>query len=90
MKIFMPEHSKTAYMADFVLYGMAILALAVFLLVAGPQNQALLLFVLVILGVLFWTAVEYFIHRVILHGVPPFKQWHEEHHRRPAALIRTP
>ncbi len=39
MKILMPEHSKTAYMLDFVLYGIAILALALFLLIAGPQNH---------------------------------------------------
>lgn len=90
MKIFMPEHSKATYLADFVLYGFAIFALALFLLVAGPQNQALSLFALVILGILFWTAIEYFLHRVILHGVKPFQQWHEEHHRRPTALIRTP
>ena len=90
MKIFMQEHSKAAYFADFVVYGIAIVALAVFLLVAGPQNQALELFVLVIIGLLFWTVVEYFLHRFILHGVQPFQKWHEEHHRRPVARIRIP
>jgi sterol desaturase/sphingolipid hydroxylase (fatty acid hydroxylase superfamily) len=90
MKIFMPEHSKSAYFADFVLYGIAVFLLALFLLIQGPQSQAAGLFGLVALGLLFWTAIEYFIHRFILHGVPPFQRWHEEHHRRPAALIRTP
>lgn len=90
MKIFMPEHSKAAYLADFLLYGIAILALAVFLIIAGPQSQGLELLGLALLGLMLWTAVEYFIHRFILHGVPPFQQWHEEHHRSPAALIRTP
>jgi hypothetical protein len=71
MKIFMPEQSKAAYLADFVLYGLAVFALATFLLVAGPQTQALELSALAILGLLLWTAVEYFIHRVILHGVKP-------------------
>ena len=90
MKIFMPEHSKATYLADFVLYGIAIVTLAVFLLMAGPQDQALEMFFLVVLGLLAWTGVEYLIHRVILHGVQPFQRWHEEHHRRPSALIRTP
>lgn len=90
MKIFMPEHSKAAYLADFVLYGISVLALAAFLLLAGPQERALEMLVFVALGLMGWTAVEYFIHRVILHGVQPFKRWHDEHHRRPSALIRTP
>ena len=86
----MPEHSKAAYLADFVLYSIAVLALALFLIVAGPASQRLELSGLVLLGLMSWTAVEYFIHRIILHRVPPFLQWHEAHHRRPAALIRTP
>lgn len=90
MKIFMPERSKAAYLADFILYSITILALTLFLLIQGPQSQAAELFSLVVLGLLLWTAIEYFIHRFILHGVPPFQQWHEEHHRRPEALIRTP
>jgi sterol desaturase/sphingolipid hydroxylase (fatty acid hydroxylase superfamily) len=90
MKIFMPEHSKAAYLADFALYGIAVLALAIFLILAGPRGQALEMLMLVALGLMAWTAVEYFLHRVILHGVQPFKRWHEEHHRRPTALIRTP
>jgi sterol desaturase/sphingolipid hydroxylase (fatty acid hydroxylase superfamily) len=90
MNIFMPEHSRAAYLADFVLYGIAIVALATFLLIAGPREQRLEMLVLVVLGLLGWTLVEYVIHRVILHGVQPFQRWHEEHHRRPSALIRTP
>ncbi len=90
MKILLSERSKAAYLADFILYGISILALLVFLLLAGPQNQSLKMFWLVILGCLFWTLVEYFIHRVILHGVQPFQRWHEEHHRRPTARMRIP
>jgi cyclopropane-fatty-acyl-phospholipid synthase len=90
MKISMPEHSKAAYLADFLLYGLAIILLAGFLFTMSPSNEALVLSGLVVAGVLSWTAVEYVVHRIILHGVAPFQQWHEEHHRRPAALIRTP
>ncbi|OIQ73314.1 fatty acid hydroxylase superfamily protein [mine drainage metagenome] len=37
-----------------------------------------------------WTAIEYVLHRFVLHGLQPFRRWHLEHHRRPAALICTP
>ena len=43
-----------------------------------------------VIGSLGWTLIEYFIHRFILHGLPPFKVWHAEHHRRPTALICAP
>nr|WP_315482024.1 hypothetical protein [uncultured Undibacterium sp.] len=39
MKILTPEHRKTGYMLDFVLNGFAILALALFLLIAGPRHH---------------------------------------------------
>jgi cyclopropane-fatty-acyl-phospholipid synthase len=26
----------------------------------------------------------------VLHGLAPFSEWHEEHHRRPLALLGTP
>ncbi len=37
-----------------------------------------------------WIAVEYALHRFVLHGLRPFSKWHAEHHRSPAALICTP
>src|SRR3546814_8973355 len=33
--------------------------------------------------------MEYVLHRYVLHGIEPFKGWHEEHHKRPFALIGT-
>ena len=44
----------------------------------------------VALGMVCWTAIEYLPHRFVLHGIAPFKRWHEEHHQRPTALIRAP
>lgn len=90
MKIWIPEHSNAAYVMDFIVYGVSILALAIYLLIQAPQSQAGSLFALVLIGLLAWSAIEYLIHRFVLHGLQPFQAWHEEHHRRPEALIRTP
>jgi cyclopropane-fatty-acyl-phospholipid synthase len=90
MRLFTIEHGKAAYHADFALYGAAVASLAVFLLVASPHLLRLQLLALTLLGLASWTAVEYLIHRFVLHGLAPFKHWHEEHHQRPAALICAP
>ncbi|MEO8298957.1 MAG: sterol desaturase family protein [Burkholderiales bacterium] len=84
------EHSRAAYRADFVLYGIAVFALASALLVAGPRAQALQIGACVLAGLASWSAVEYALHRFVLHGLQPFRRWHAEHHARPAALIGTP
>ena len=84
------EHSKTAYMADLLLYGVAVLALATALLWAAPPAQSLAILMSVGAGLVAWTAVEYGVHRFILHGVPPFRRWHADHHARPAALLGAP
>ena len=90
MKIAMPEHNKAAYLADFLVYGFTILGLTLLLVFAAPQEQGKTLLALSLIGLGSWTLLEYFIHRLILHGVQPFQAWHAEHHRRPVALIRTP
>jgi sterol desaturase/sphingolipid hydroxylase (fatty acid hydroxylase superfamily) len=42
------------------------------------------------IGVLLWTAIEYALHRWLLHHVPPFNRLHAMHHAHPSALIGTP
>lgn len=81
------EHSPAAYRADFVIYGAVSIALGIALL-AGPWQLRLLGWALG--GALGWTLLEYLLHRFVLHGLPPFKHWHAEHHRRPGALIAAP
>ena len=90
MGLFSLEHSKAAYRADFALYGVSVSALAVFLLAACPRGQRLEIGMLALTGVLSWTAIEYVLHRFVLHGLQPFRGWHEQHHRRPTALICAP
>jgi sterol desaturase/sphingolipid hydroxylase (fatty acid hydroxylase superfamily) len=84
------EQSRAMYYADFVFYAVAILALAAFLLLAGPAAHHLAMLGFVLAGILVWTAMEYAMHRFLLHKVEPFRTWHDEHHQRPTALICTP
>lgn len=90
MRLFTLEHSKAAYRADFALYGGAVLALAAFVLYAGPSEQRLVTAGWVVGGILAWSGIEYLLHRFVLHGLQPFRRWHAEHHQRPAALICIP
>ena len=90
MGLFTIEHGEAAYRADFALYGIAVAALAVFLPVSGPPGLQFELLALALLGLAGWTAIEYAVHRFVLHGMAPFKRWHEEHHQRPTALIGAP
>jgi sterol desaturase/sphingolipid hydroxylase (fatty acid hydroxylase superfamily) len=90
MRILRLEHSKSVYVADFALYGLALVALAVILTLEGPGKQRPELLVFILFGLLGWTLIEYLLHRFVLHGMPPFRTWHAEHHQRPAALICTP
>ena len=90
MGLFAMEHGKAAYRADFALYATAVVALTVFLCAAGPHSLRLESLVSVCAGLVSWTAIEYFLHRFVLHGMAPFKHWHEAHHQRPRALICAP
>lgn len=84
------EHGNAGYAADFALYGGVSLSLAVLLVAFGPHARWPELLALVLAGLLTWSLVEYVLHRFVLHGLQPFRGWHEEHHRRPRALIGTP
>ncbi len=84
------EHSRAAYAADFVAYGLVVTALALWLGVGTPASQRAAVCALVALGLLVWTLLEYLAHRFVLHHLPPFSVWHAEHHERPTALICTP
>lgn len=89
-KLLAIEHSRAAYRLDYVLYGSAVVLLAAVLIVAGPGGRRWEIVALAGAGVVGWTLIEYALHRFVLHGLPPFKEWHEQHHRRPTALICTP
>jgi sterol desaturase/sphingolipid hydroxylase (fatty acid hydroxylase superfamily) len=84
------EHGAMAYRADFILYGSTVAGTALFLLAGAPHAMRFAMGVAAMFGLCTWTVVEYLLHRFVLHRLPPFKGWHEEHHLRPAALLCTP
>ncbi len=90
MGLFTLEHSKSAYRADFVLYGAAVLFLAAYVLLEGPRAQWPQIGAFVLAGLAGWSLIEYLLHRFVLHGMQPFQGWHAEHHQRPTALICAP
>ena len=90
MELFALEHSQAAYRADFALYGAAVAALGAFLLLDGPRDQQPVIAAIALAGLVSWTAIEYALHRFVLHGLQPFSRWHAEHHDRPRALICSP
>lgn len=90
MRLLSFEHSLTAYYADLAAYGLGVLGLAIALWRFSPAQDLLSVSVMLLLGAVLWTLLEYLIHRFVLHGLDPFRQWHGSHHRRPQALICTP
>ena len=84
------EHSPLAYRTDFVVYGAVVLGLSAFVLTEEPRSDWPAAAAWILAGLLSWTLIEYALHRFVLHGLQPFKGWHEEHHKRPVALICAP
>lgn len=84
------QYSRAAQRADFVLYVAAVAWLALLLLLRGPAGKGGPVLLLVAAGLACWTAMEYLLHRFVLHGLPPFRGWHAQHHARPQALIGLP
>ncbi|MBP6250972.1 MAG: hypothetical protein KA386_05960, partial [Leptothrix sp. (in: Bacteria)] len=78
------EQGKVAYWADILLYLGAVLLLTTLLVARAPPQRQLSLLLVVAAGLLCWTLLEYLLHRIVLHALPPFKRWHAMHHRRPA------
>lgn len=90
MDLFALEHSKAAYRADFAAYGAAVVVLAGVLVYSGPREHLMGFAAIALAGLVSWTAIEYALHRFVLHGIQPFSRWHAEHHERPRALICSP
>lgn len=86
MTLFKLEQHPVVYFADFVLYPAAIVT-GTGMLLLQAVHPAWTLLLIAAPGFLGWSLVEYILHRFVLHGVQPFKRWHEEHHSRPFALI---
>jgi hypothetical protein len=82
--------SKWGYYADFVVYPIAVLALAC-VVFRGPHSNFLGVFLLCCLsGLAAWTLIEYTMHRFVFHAVPTIAQMRDRHHTNPAAFVGTP
>lgn len=90
MAFFSLEHSKAAYLTDFILYGIAVSCLTIFLGWSAPFLHPWPMLALLGIGLIAASLIEYLLHRFILHGLQPFRRWHQTHHARPTALIGTP
>lgn len=62
MGLFSFEHSRTAYLADFAVHGIATLALAVALVTLASDGQAWAVLALVASGWVGWSLAEYLLH----------------------------
>ena len=81
--------SQWAYRADFVVYPVLVVTAALL----SPWHAAfdvLPWLAAAGVGLLAWTAIEYALHRLLFHRVPPFRELHGAHHSDPRALIGTP
>lgn len=82
--------SKWSYRADFVVYPLLIGA-SLFLAAAhSTRSQGEAGLAAFLAGALLWTAIEYALHRWVLHRMEPFKGLHAAHHANPSAFIGTP
>ncbi len=84
------QSSRTAYYADFVIYAVVVLALALQATAHSQWNGRLEWLSAFAAGMAVWTLLEYALHRWVMHGVPIIARLHEEHHRAPRALLATP
>ncbi len=82
--------SNWGYRADFYVYPVLIAASTSATLWHGSWRSAGQAMAAGVIGIFVWTALEYALHRWVLHRVQPFKRLHAMHHAHPGALIGTP
>lgn len=90
MSLYSIKHSKIAYQIDFTLYVVMIVIMAAFLVLTESYTRWPQYMALILVGLISWTLIEYALHRFVMHGLRPFKQWHAQHHQQPTAIIYTP
>ncbi len=81
---------KVAYFIDFFIVPPIIAALLVWNSLVFGRDHAGQILIAFAGGLLLWTFVEYFIHRLLFHHVWPLKQMHDLHHENPEALYGAP
>jgi len=84
------RQSRIAYFTDFAVYPVLIVVMILVIAdTASPIERALAL-AFAFMGALFWTLLEYLLHRFVLHGDTSVAELHDQHHAWPRAWIGTP
>jgi sterol desaturase/sphingolipid hydroxylase (fatty acid hydroxylase superfamily) len=82
--------SKLSYYSDFVVYPAVIFALAAAGVTHATWADRTEWLCVAVAGFIFWTLVEYALHRSVLHRRTYFAPMHGQHHASPLAFIGTP
>jgi sterol desaturase/sphingolipid hydroxylase (fatty acid hydroxylase superfamily) len=82
-------NGKVGYYADFITYGMLVVAFVVFAMRESRHDQLIWL-AAAIAGAGSWTLVEYLLHRFVFHRMPLIADLHHAHHAAPRAYVGTP
>jgi sterol desaturase/sphingolipid hydroxylase (fatty acid hydroxylase superfamily) len=82
--------SKLGYFSEFLLFPPIILIATLYAFRTSTLRQAAIWAFLYAVGLVCWTLIEYFLHRVFFHHAPLLSQIHERHHQSPQDLIGTP
>jgi sterol desaturase/sphingolipid hydroxylase (fatty acid hydroxylase superfamily) len=83
------RENALGYYIDFYIYPVVLAAFPAYALYAG-RGTALSWLTAAAVGLALWTLTEYFIHRVIFHNIPFFRNLHDAHHKSPKELIDSP
>ena len=82
-------NGKVGYYADFIIYGMLVVAFAA-LISRESRSDQLIWLAAAVAGAASWTLVEYFLHRFVFHRMPLIADLHHAHHVAPRAYVSTP
>ncbi|WP_269533887.1 sterol desaturase family protein [Chitinimonas sp. BJYL2] len=84
------EQSPLTRGLDAAVYLYLLSSLGAFLMFASPAGNSSTVWLLIVVGLLLWTFLEYILHRFVLHGPAPFSTWHAAHHRQPRVAMGAP
>jgi sterol desaturase/sphingolipid hydroxylase (fatty acid hydroxylase superfamily) len=82
--------SKAGYYADFVVYPVLLLPLGIVAVWGSTWQQKSVWVLSCLIGIVGSTLLEYVMHRMVLHHIPPFRAMHDLHHTAPTAMVGTP
>ncbi|HEX6550186.1 MAG TPA: sterol desaturase family protein [Gammaproteobacteria bacterium] len=82
--------SNAGYYADFVFYPILLLLLAGAAMGHDTLARGLIWLAFFSAGIVIWTLLEYWLHRLVFHHLVPVRKLHDLHHTLPTAKIGTP